>query len=242
VTGCPAATFQPVPKFRRHTVAVMQEISDPDTALAVLNDPNFVVPPVPPGAHGIAWLRATVGRFSSGPVHDRRRALSVAILDPIEPDSLRRSGGKHPVAVLGRAIGAPEGIVDLVRDVAQAYQPGTGDDTRADAAVTELVTRFGGVQDELTAARIGVLVQACEATATLIDRARRRPVDDVLREHPPVPATRRQALVTTTLGDVTVEAGRIVRVSLAGGLAFGAGPRRCPGRAHALALVDGALA
>jgi hypothetical protein len=39
-----------------------------------------------------------------------------------------------------------------------------------------------------------------------------------------------------------VAAGDIVRVSLAGGVAFGAGPRRCPGRTHALALVDGALA
>src|SRR4051794_40820459 len=106
----------------------MQVISDPDTALAVLKDSDFVVPPVPPGAHGISWLRATVGRFSSGRSHERRRAVSVAILEAIEPDRLRMSGAEHPVAVLAWAMGAPEGIVDLVRDVAQAYQPGTGDE------------------------------------------------------------------------------------------------------------------
>jgi len=41
---------------------------------------------------------------------------------------------------------------------------------------------------------------------------------------------------------VPVEAGDIVLVGLAGETAFGAGPRRCPGREHALALVAGAAA
>jgi cytochrome P450 len=220
----------------------MQQISGRDAALAVLNDPAFVVPPVPPASAGVAWLRAAVGRFSTGEAHERRRALSVAILDAIPLESLRACGPLHPVAVLGRAIGAGEAVVDLVRDVAQAYQPGTGDESRADAAVDRLVAAFGGVFDEPTAARIGVLVQACDATAVLIERARHRPVDDVLRDHPPVPATKRQALVATIVGDLTIEAGEVVRVSLAEDLAFGAGPRRCPGRAHALALVAGALA
>jgi cytochrome P450 len=220
----------------------MQQISGRDAALAVLNDPAFVVPPVPPASTGVGWLRATVGRFSTGKIHERRRALAVAILDAIPLESLRACGAMHPVAVLGRAIGADESVVELVRDAAQAYQPGTGDEARADAAVDRLVEVFGGVFDEPTAARIGVLVQACEATMALIERARHRPVDDVLGDHPPVPATKRQALVTTTVGGVTIEAGQVVRVCLAGDLAFGAGPRRCPGRAHALALVDGALA
>jgi cytochrome P450 len=219
----------------------MQLISDPEAVLAVLHDPTFVVPPVPPASKGVGWLRATVGRFSSGPVHRRRRALSIAILDAVALEALQVSGAAHPVAVLGPALGAPESVVDPVRDIAQAYQPGTGDEARADAAVAQLVALFGGVQDEPTAARIGVLVQACEPTATLIHRARRRPVDDVLRDHPPVRETRRQALVATTIGEVTVAAGEIVRLGLAGPLAFGAGPRRCPGREHALALVTGAL-
>lgn len=219
----------------------MQQFSGRSAALAVLNDPLFVVPPVPPATAGVAWLRATVGRFSSGEAHERRRALSVAILAAIPPDSLRTGGLAHPVATLARAMGAGEPVVALVREVAQAYQPGTGDEGRADAAVDRLVMVFGGHYDEPTAARIGVLVQACEATAALIERARHRPVEDVLRDHPPVPATKRQALTTTTVGDVAIDAGEVVHVRLAGDLAFGAGPRRCPGRAHALALVEGAL-
>jgi hypothetical protein len=215
----------------------VQQIIGRDAALAVLNDPSFVVPPVACATSGVAWLRATVGRFSTGETHRRRRALSVAILDAIPLESLRAGGRVHPVTVLARAMGVDEPVADLVRDVAQAYQPGTGDDTRADAAADRLVAIFGGGYDEPTAARIGVLVQACEATAVLIERARHHRVDDVLRDHPPVPATTRQALVTTTVGDATIEAGEVVRVSLAGGLAFGAGPRRCPGREHALALV-----
>jgi hypothetical protein len=220
----------------------MQQISGHEAALAALHDPAFVVPPVLPGSSGIAWLRATVGRFSTGEVHERRRALSIAVLDAIPLESLRTSGPAHPVATLARAIGVNEAIVDMVRDVAQAYQPDTGDESRADAAVDRLVAVFGGVADELTAARIGVLVQACDATTVLIKRARHRPVDDVLGDDPPVPAIRRQALVATTVGDVTVKAGEVVRIGLAGGLAFGAGPRCCPGRAHALALVEGVLA
>lgn len=219
----------------------MQQITDPETAVAVLHDPAFVVPPVPPAAAGVAWLRASVGRFSTGPDHERRRALATAILAGIPPESLRAAGGDHPVTVLARAIGVRRPVVRLVRDIAQAYQPGTGDEPRADAAVDRLVAILGGRHDEPTAARIGVLVQACDATAALIARSRHRPVAEVLRDDPPVRATRRQALAASTVGGVTVEAGEIVLIGLAGGPAFGAGPRRCPGRDHALALVEATL-
>jgi hypothetical protein len=220
----------------------MQQIIDRDAALAVLTDPAFMVPPVPPASTGVAWLRATVARFSSGTVHERRRTLVVSLLDAIPLESLWARSRMHPVAILGRAVGADESVIDMVRDVAQAYQPGAGDESRADVAVDRLVAVFGGVFDEPTAARIGLLVQACEATAVLIERARHRPVHEVLRENPPVPATRRQALATTTVGDITIEAGEVVQVCLADDLAFGAGSHRCPGRAHALALVAQALA
>jgi hypothetical protein len=220
----------------------MQQISGRDAALAVLTGPAFVVPPVPPASAGVAWLRATVARFSSGTEHERRRALVVALLDAIPLESVRASSREHPVGILGRAVGADESVIDLVRDVAQAYQPGTGDESLADIAVDRLVAIFGGVFDEPTAARIGLLVQACEATAVLIERARHRPLHEVLSENPPVPATKRQALAATAVGDVTIEAGEVVRVCLADDLVFGAGSHRCPGRAHALALVDGALA
>lgn len=215
----------------------MQQISGRAAALAVLTDPTFIVPPVAPASAGVAWLRATVARFSSGEVHKRRRALAVALLDEIPPESLLARRGEHPVATLSRALGGDEAVVDLVRDVAQAYQPATGDESRADGAVNQLVAVFGGSFDERTAARIALLVQACEPTATLIERARHRPVHEVLREDPPVRATKRQALATTSVGDMTIEAGEVVPVLLADDLVFGAGAHRCPGRAHALALV-----
>jgi cytochrome P450 len=220
----------------------MQQISDRDAALAILTDPAFMVPPVPPASAGVAWLRATVARFSSGTVHQRRRALVIALLDAIPLESLQAPGEMHPVAILGRAIGAGEPVIDLVQDVAQAYQPGTGDESRADAAVDRLVALFGGTFDEPAAARIGLLVQACQPTAVLIERARHLPVHQVLRENPPVPATKRQALATTAVGDVTIKAGEVVQVCLADDLAFGAGSHQCPGRAHALALAGGVQA
>ena len=235
----------------------MQKIIGREAVLAALHDPALVVPPVPvapPGSRGISWLRATVGRFSTGREHQRRRALSVAVLDAIPPQSLRAAAAAHPVAILARAMNVeppgaypvrvvgPVHVVDLVRDVAQAYQPGTGDAALADAAVDRLVQILGDVPDEPTAARIGVLVQACEATAVLIERARHRPIDDVLRDDPPVPATRRLVLAATTVCPFHLQPGELVQLCLAGDLAFGAGARRCPGQAHALALVEAALA
>lgn len=223
----------------------MQQISSCEDAHAVLTSPAFIVPPVPAAPAGVAWLRATVARFSSGPAHERRRSLVTGLLDSIPPDALPTRIGMDPVAVLALALGAGEAAVDaivgLVRDIAQAYRPGSGDDLRADAAVDRLVMIFGGVFDEPAAARVSLLVQACEPMSALIDRARHRPVDAVLREHPPVPATRRQALAATDVGGVRIEAGEVVQVDLAGDLAFGAGPHRCPGRAHALALARQAL-
>ncbi|GAA1616288.1 hypothetical protein [Actinoplanes couchii] len=217
----------------------MRLIHDLDQARAVLDDVTFVVPPVPPATSGIAWLRATVGRFAEGTVHERRRAAQIAILDTIPPETLRGHGPAHPVEILARAMGVDAPIVESVREAAQAYQPGTGDESRADAAVTRLVAVFGGVHDEATAARIGLLVQACDATATLIERSRDRGVAEVLRDDPPVVATKRQATITTTIGGITIGQGEIVRVRLAGETAFGSGPRRCPGRVYALALAEG---
>jgi hypothetical protein len=220
----------------------MQQISGHEAALSVLASPAFIVPPVPAASAGVAWLRASVARFSSAGEHERRRALAIALLDAIPVDSLRAPTRMHPVAVLGRALGADETVVGLVQHVAQAYQPATGDESRADLAVGQLVAVFGGAFDELTAARIALLVQACQATQALIERARHRPVHQVLQEDPPVRATKRQALTATAIGDVTIEAGEVVGVCLAGDLAFGAGAHRCPGRAHALALASSALA
>jgi cytochrome P450 len=192
------------------------------------------VPEPEPAPDGIGWLRANVSRFANGPVHARRRAIVEELLGGVAPDGLRRAYAGHPVAPLARALGVPEaaiaGVVADVQVAAAAYRTGESDASAdADAAVGRLVAVFGGAYDERTAAHLQLLVQAGDATATLIERARTRPVDEVLRDDPPVPATRRVA-----------PDGTVIAVSLADA-PFGAGPRACPGREHALALVEGAL-
>src|SRR5439155_16257338 len=154
-------------------------------ARAVLGDPRFVVPPVPAGAaQGVAWLRAEVARFSNGSTHERRRALAVAELDRVSPETLRRrSAGRVsalltvdmaqavPVDVLADALGVTTTVSAAVALVASGYHPGTDAGPAGDDAVTHLVELFGGTPDEVTAARIGLLVQAYEVTAGLIGNA-----------------------------------------------------------------------
>jgi hypothetical protein len=127
-----------------------------------------------------------------------------------------------PVAVLAAALGVPAPhvaeAVAATRVVAAAYHPHTSHPD-ADAALARLLELLPGDGDpEIVAARVAILVQACEATAGLVRG------DDL-----PVPATRRVG-----------PDGETVLVDLTG-CPFGAGPRRCPGEAHARALADGVL-
>ncbi|MCU4187015.1 isocitrate lyase/phosphoenolpyruvate mutase family protein [Acidiferrimicrobium sp. IK] len=103
--------------------------------------------------------------------------------------------------------------------VAGSYQPHTAITAEADRAVDRLVVACGGVRDEHTACRIGLLVQAAGAMPALIEG-----------RNPPVDATRR---VTPT--------GETIELGL-NGIAFGAGRHACPGRAQALALASTQLA
>jgi hypothetical protein len=237
----------------------------------LLADPAYTVPP--PGAPGpvgtMAWLRATVSRFSGGETHTRRRTLVEAMLAELDPAELRaaatttarraravdaagpphaaappdRAARPHipgggialpylPVAVLAAATGvAPSDLaaaVDAVRVLATAYHPGT-DAPGADAALGRLLALLPPGEPEVVAQRVALLVQACEATAALVRGALTRPLEEVLREAPPVRVTRR-------LGP----GGRVVVIDLAGH-PFGAGPRACPGEAHARALVAGVV-
>jgi hypothetical protein len=196
----------------------------------VLADPSYLVPEAPPAAAGIGWLRSAVSRFCNGATHARRRAIVEELLAGVEVAGLRVAYDGHPVGRLAVALGVGRcDLAALVEDVqvaAGAYQTG---DASADEAVERLVGVFGGVHDERTAAHLALLVQACDATAALVERSRGRGVDEVLRDDPPVPATRRVG-----------RDGEVVLVSL-DGAPFGAGPRACPGREHALALVAGAL-
>ncbi|MGM1061640.1 isocitrate lyase/PEP mutase family protein [Saccharothrix sp. Mg75] len=178
---------------------------------------DHVVVPVPPAEDGVAWLRASVARFNGGEAHRRRRALVLRELAAVDPARLRRAG--EPVAVPARALGLPPSVAGDVALVARCYQPHLPTTPGADAAVARLVAACGGSWDEATANRVGLLVQACDATRAMVAGA-----------EPPVPVTRRVA-----------PDGSVVEVDLAGAW-FGAGRHACPAREHALALVDGARA
>ncbi|MEV6602698.1 oxidoreductase [Kutzneria sp. NPDC051319] len=187
--------------------------------------------PVPQPAPSIAWLRAMVARFSSGPDHARRRALVVAELAKIDPAELRRLAEETSCSgaeVLALAMGVEVG--GDIAEAARAYHPHTVADEAADRAVARLVSAFGGVTDELTAARISLLVQACDSTTALVANARNHSsVEETLQVDPPLRSTRR------------VRNGEVVMVSL-DGHPFGAGTHECPGREHAIALAEGILA
>jgi hypothetical protein len=99
--------------------------------------------------------------------------------------------------------------------------PPSGVAEKADRAVDRLVQACGGVADEATANRIGLLVQACDATKALVSNTVSGRTD------PPVPNTRRVA-----------PDGTLVEIDLAE-VPFGISPHACPGRAHALALAAG---
>ncbi|CAM3540177.1 hypothetical protein KIPE111705_13300 [Kibdelosporangium persicum] len=227
----------------------------------MLTDPTYTIPPVPAGgpAVGIRWLRRTIARFTDGPDHTRRRRLITEMLATVDVRALRDLAAERtrvltgrspdlvarivPVEVLGQVLDFPPVPVEAVAVTAAAYQPGTGREEPADEAVAWLVEVFGGVPDELTAAKISVLVQAYAATAGLIRNAARAMRDgdetidavlaETLRNDPPVRATRR----------VAAGADPVIEVDLAAnGIPFGAGPHQCPGRAHAMAIVAGVLA
>ncbi len=196
----------------------MRVISQPDEVVAALEDPAYTVPPAAPGTRGVAWLRSHVARFSEGAEHERRRALAVAVLDKIDPDSLRTAPGDNPTEILAGALGV-DGVYDDVAAIAPVYLLGENVGSDADNAVERLVEAFGGVHDEETAARIGLLVQAHTATAALAAKAAH-----------PVPGTRR----LDPDGDLVF----LDFVEEPHKLTFGAGRHRCPGKAHALAIAE----
>ncbi len=206
------------------------------------------VPPVPadvpPGS--IAWLRASVARFSNGADHVRRRAFAVDLLGSLDVELLRHRAFTRtcrivadrdvvdvmaeiarpvPVGVLAEALDLPDVSADVV-PVAAAYHPHVTPGADAEAALARLIEVCGG-PSELTAARIGLLVQACDATAGLIGNELFASLTGKPAEQP-VLATRRRV------------DGSDVTVSLAG-TPFGAGPRACPGSRQAHALAAGVL-
>jgi hypothetical protein len=209
--------------------------------VSLLTDARWLVPPLPDGdGRGMDRLRRSVSRFSTGRDHARRRTVVEAVLAQVDPDALRVATRRLaaadpappvvprvPLTALARALGArePATVAALVPPVAAAYLPGSGaGGPAADAAADELLDRLG-------AARAAVLVQSCLPVAAWVRTALDRGItlDEVLATAPPVPATTRW------------RDGETVTVPL-DGIPFGAGPRRCPGVAHARALAEGVLA
>ncbi|MZD08559.1 isocitrate lyase/phosphoenolpyruvate mutase family protein, partial [Streptomyces sp. SID5785] len=136
-----------------HTTHTVHRLADVRAALA---DPALVPDGPAPTENGprgasVAWLRATVARFSSGEPHRRRRALVEGELARLAPDRLRRCAAAgaegetrvRVVRALAEAWGmpSPEAVARDVPHVAAAYFGGTDDLADADAAVTRLVAR-----------------------------------------------------------------------------------------------------
>jgi len=210
---------------------------------AALADPHLVPPPAESGPVGsMAWLRATVARFSSGETHARRRALVEADLARLDPLALRKAVAVDPdddarrasVRALADALRIPESdaVLEAITIVAGAYF-GDEHDNAADRAVAKLLTLMlpmdGGDDSALEAAanRIGLLVQACDATGNLIEHGRRaaggRPAGydietllvETLRHDPPVRAMRRVAVRDTRVAGVDIAKGDLVILDVA---------------------------
>ncbi|WP_435587378.1 cytochrome P450 [Micromonospora aurantiaca (nom. illeg.)] len=220
--------------------------------VSVLTDPRCGVPPAEEAPEGgLAWLRASVSRFSPPDRHAARRAVGVAALDTLDPRELRvaaerltgrildraataDNGGDQvdvtgdlarrvPLVVLAERLGLadPAAAVAEVTAVAAAYHPGAGPAAvrRADRAVAALLAMSPPAPAEVTANRLGLLVQAADATAGLIVAAVRHGLDapdglgtdallaEVLRLDPPVRVTRRVAADPLTLDGQPVRVG-----------------------------------
>jgi cytochrome P450 len=251
-------------------------VDDPAQVRAILADPGYRVPDPGRGAPAgtMAWLRQNVARLSNGADHARRRELAEDLLRRLDPGALRAgardatsaaidaAGGRPfdamtlvarrvPVRVLAEALDVadPEQATGQLAAVAAAFLPGMVDRGTADVSVARLAELLPAGPDEQVAARIGLLVQAYEATAGLIGNAVAagtqaavpRPASDVVtqtvRSNPPVRFTRR----VTPSGETIALDLTAARDDPAGHLAFGSGPRACPGAAHARALAEGAV-
>ncbi len=256
--------------------ALPRTVADPAQIRAILADPGYTVPDpgraAPPGT--MAWLRQNVARLSNGADHARRREVAEDLLRRLDPGLLRsgasdatqavieQAGGRPfdamtqaarrvPVLVLAAALGAadPGQVTGLLAAVAAAYLPGTADRGTADGSVARLAGLLPAGPDEQVAARIGLLVQAYDATAGLIGNAvvagiraggpvpPAELVAQVLRSDPPVRLTRRVTPSGETIALDLTAAGD----DPAGHLAFGSGYRICPGAAHARALAEGTV-
>ncbi|WP_307871605.1 cytochrome P450 [Micromonospora sp. U21] len=194
---------------------------------AALTDPAFQVPAVDTGPPGtLAWLRGAVSRFSTPERHAERRAIGVTALSALDPGELRHEAARRSAAALDQAgahldvmrelarpvplrvladrlgLTDPAAAGTAVAAVAAAYHPGAGPALvrRADRAVATLLTLCPPATPEIRANLIGLLVQACDATAGLIGAAAhhllpadREAADPPAGKRPADPPAREQA-------------------------------------------------
>ncbi|MFJ3922874.1 hypothetical protein [Streptomyces sp. NPDC090022] len=218
-------------------------------ARAVLDQPLLVPEPVADAvdapAGSLAWLRATVARFTGdAQTHARRRAHAVLALARLDPRELRQAAAgsvvgaddRHTVVrILAEELGlaGPDAVADAVMTVSAGYFGSDltpAQEKTADEAVASLLARTAegdGVADlEAAAQRIGLLVQACDATARWVEHARRAAPDglppggadallaEVLRQDPPVTALRRRAPADVRVGALDFRAGEVVLIDV----------------------------
>ncbi|MFC5908745.1 hypothetical protein [Streptacidiphilus monticola] len=216
---------------------------------AVLDQPLLVPEPAADAAEApagsLAWLRATVARFTGdAQAHARRRAHAMVQLARLDPRELRWAAAgsavgaddRHTVVrILADQLGLPdpEAVADAVLTVSAGYFCGDLTPAQvkaADEAVASLLTRTArkdSAEDlEAAAQGIGLLVQACDATARLVEHARRATPDglppgdtdallaEVLRQDPPVTALRRRALADVRVGGLDLRAGEVVVIDV----------------------------
>jgi cytochrome P450 len=235
---------------------------------AILADPAYVVPPAPhsPEIGTLAWLRAHVTRFCEGETHDRRRALAEHEIAGLDPASLRQAAAeltaaeltfhpssepfdvmplarRVPAAALAAGLGvSPDRIAAAVDAMLAAVSGYLNPDLArpgADSSVALLAESFGPAEPEHLANRIGLLMQACDATAALIGNAliaafaADGTVEEIIArtlvDDPPTLRTRRIS-----------PDGELVTIDISG-CTFGAGRRPCPGVDQARALAAGVL-
>jgi cytochrome P450 len=177
-----------------------------------------------------------------------RAALTAAGQE--EPFDVMVVARRVPAAVLATALGvaaaARDDAVDAVLAAASGYPNPDLAGPGADAGVQFLAAVLGPADAELLATRIGLLEQACDATAALIGNAlisaftgeeydqdgtedAEQILAGTLASDPPVRRTRRLAPDGAT---VTLDLRTCT---------FGAGRRPCPGADQAMALAAGVL-
>lgn len=237
----------------------------------------------------IVWLRAAVSRFANGHDHARRRAILVREMRVLAPAALRADAERCaariieaaaaaeegsidvmttmarrvPMAVLAAALGVadPERAADAAIITAAAYFPGASPEREraGDGSTAELVGMLGPGADEVVAARIAVMIQACDATAALIaattttvlppqgDPAQATTTDTIVAEvarlSPPARCLRRLNRTAAELKGCPVPAGTpvVLRIDSANRdpAAFDAPEEFEPGRSERRSLTFG---